>query len=47
MTHCCVLIEFLDTNSLAVKVVDDFITFHLALMTDYFNKYFTDVNTDE
>lgn len=30
-----------------MNVEHDFITFHPAAMSDYFSKYFTDVNTDE
>lgn len=41
------LIEFLDSDSLAVNVEHDFITSHPAAESHYFSKYFTDVNTDE
>lgn len=41
------MLLFLYTNTVAGNVEHDFITFHPAVMTEYFSKYFTDVNTDE
>ncbi|KAJ4937000.1 hypothetical protein JOQ06_001584 [Pogonophryne albipinna] len=40
------LTEFLDTNQIPAKIVKNTIGSHLASLGDYFNYYFTDVDTD-
>ncbi|KAK1897550.1 Zinc finger MYM-type protein 6 [Dissostichus eleginoides] len=40
------LTEFLDTNQIPAEIVKNTIGSHLASLGDYFNDYFTDVDTD-